>query len=286
MARQLDNDDAEDLDLVTVWQIAWRSRYIIILTTFLGAGIAITLAFLATPHYVATVTLSEVRDTRMGGGASVSASELGGLASLAGVALGGGSDPTRESRALLNSKRLIEEFITRNNLLPVLFKNSDQPQTMWFAVKYFKENILNIREDTRKGLYDIDIEWTDAQVAADWANGLAALLNDMVRTRAQAESARNVDYLNKQIQQTNVLELQRVMYKLIETETKTLMLASGRADYAYSVLDRAVPPELRSSPKRTLMAIGGTAIGFFLGIVGAFMYEVYVRQRRSAATNG
>ncbi|MEO7774944.1 MAG: Wzz/FepE/Etk N-terminal domain-containing protein [Steroidobacteraceae bacterium] len=284
LGKALDEDQSDDLDLATLWHVAWRSRYIIIVATILGAGIAIALAFIATPHYIAEITISEVRDTRMGGSSSVSSSELGGLASLAGVALGGGADPTREARALLNSRRLLEEFITRNNLLPVLFQNSDLPPSMWFGIKYFKDHVINIREDTRKGLYTIEIEWTDAQVAADWANGLAALLNEMIRKKAQAESQRNVDYLNKQIAQTNVLELQRVMYKLIETETKTLMLANGRADYAYSVLDRAVPPELRSSPKRTLMAIGGTAIGFFLGIVGAFLYEVSGKRRRSAAT--
>lgn len=280
----LDQEQHDDMDLVTLWQVAWRSRYIIILGTFLGAGVAIALAFLATPRFIAMTTLSEVRNTAMGGGAALPiSSELGGLASLAGVNLGGGgADPTREARALLNSRRLIEEFIRRRDLLPVLFKESDQPHTMWFAVKYFKENVLIIREDTRRGLYDIEIEWTDPKVAADWANGLAALANELIRTRAQAESKRNIDYLNAQIAQTNIVELQRVMYKLIETETKTLMLANGRADYAYSVVDRAVPPELRSSPKRTLMAIGGTALGFFLGIVAAFVHEVSGRRRRPA----
>jgi uncharacterized protein involved in exopolysaccharide biosynthesis len=110
-----------------------------------------------------------------------------------------------------------------------------------------------------------------------------ALANELVRTRTIDESERNIAYLNDQISRTNIVELQRVMYNLIETETKTLMLAKGRAEYAFTVVDPAVAPEVRTSPKRTLMVILGGALGGLLGCLVALARNIWSRPQRGAA---
>jgi LPS O-antigen subunit length determinant protein (WzzB/FepE family) len=71
-----------------------------------------------------------------------------------------------------------------------------------------------------------------------------------------------------------------VMYKLIESETKTLMLANGRKDYAFAVIDSAVAPEIRTSPRRTLMVLLGTVLGFFVGVMISLARDAWVRRRQ------
>ena len=105
------------------------------------------------------------------------------------------------------------------------------------------------------------VEWTDPVVAENWANGIVSLANELMRAKALVDSQRNIEYLKKQIAATNVVEMQRVMYGLVESETKTLMLANARADYAFTVVDPAVVPEARVRPKRRLMVLTGVAIG-------------------------
>ena len=82
------------------------------------------------------------------------------------------------------------------------------------------------------------------------ANGLVGLANELLRTRALEEAQRNIAYLNAQADRTNEVELRRAIFNLIESETKTLMLANGRTEYAFRVVDPAVPPEdpFRSAP--------------------------------------
>jgi uncharacterized protein involved in exopolysaccharide biosynthesis len=135
-----------------------------------------------------------------------------------------------------------------------------------------------MHEERLKGTTVIAIDWRDPVVAARWANDFVGLANDLLRDRAVQESTRNVEYLNKQLAQTNVVEIQRVMYQLIEIETKNLMLAHGRVEYAFTIVDHAVPPEIRVSPRRTLMVISGLFIG---GIVGSLILWVrnFVRRR-------
>jgi len=198
-----------------------------------------------------------------------------------GVNLGG---PATDGSAVLKSRTLVEEFIKQNQLLPVLYPNSERPPTLWFGVNTFR-SLLSIRDDPRAGLITISVDWNDPVVAANWANGFASLANEVSRGREIRNAERNIAYLNQQLQKTNVVEMQRVLYNLIEAETNTLMLANAREEYAFTVVDRAVPPEGRISPKRKVMVVFGTMFGLFLGVVFAFGHQLVKRvlasQRRT-----
>ena len=126
------------------------------------------------------------------------------------------------------------------------------------------------------------MEWRDPAVAARWANDYVALGNDMMRDRAQQEATRNIEYLQKQLAQTNVVEIQQATYRLIEAETKNLMLAHGRVQYAFTIVDPAVPPEMRSSPRRTLLVITGIFVGGFIGSLVALARNALRRRRKPA----
>jgi uncharacterized protein involved in exopolysaccharide biosynthesis len=245
--------------------------------TVLFAGVAAYIALTATPIYRAETTVTEVQNDGMGCGVSL-ASQLGGLASLAGMKSPVG-DSSRAVKAVLKSRELVEQFIKRNNLLPKL-SSGPTPSSLWFAVRQFRGGVLSIHEDLTEGVTTVAIEWNDPVTAARWANDIVALANEVIRTRALERSKANIAYLDGQIANTNVVELRAVMYKLIESETKTVMLANGRKDYAFAVIDSAVPPEIRTSPKRTLIVLLGATLGLFLGIMIALAHDAWGRRRQ------
>lgn len=271
----------EDIDLGALWRVLWGYKYFIAVVAMLAAVAAAVVGLLATPMYRAEVTIAQVTDERMSGLAAL-AGQFGGLASLAGINL---TDATgmREAKAVLESRRLVEEFIRRNALMPTLYPDQPNPPSMWFAVKRFRESVRAIRENARSGLTIVAIEWTDPAVAARWANDFVALANDVIRTKELDAAKRNIAYLEEQAAATNVIELRAVMFKLIENETKTMMLASGKSEYAFTIVDPAVAPEVRSSPRRTLMVLAGVLLGGFLGVVLAFCLDAWRRHRRDAA---
>jgi uncharacterized protein involved in exopolysaccharide biosynthesis len=271
--------EADDgIDLSAVGRTLWRYQRLVLLSAVICGLIAIATALIAVPVYRAETVISEVRDRGMGGGL---ASQFGGLASLAGVNLGGSAGS--EAEAVLKSRRLIEEFIQRNSRLAELFRGGAGKPTLWRAVKRFKESVLLIREDKVTGLTTVSIDATDPATAAHWANEFVALANEQIRARAVGNAQRNIAYLNEQIAKTNEVELRRVMYNLIENETKTLMLANGRVEYAFTVIDPAVPPEVRIGPRRTLMALLGLVIGAILGSSVALVHNSVTRHRRATA---
>jgi uncharacterized protein involved in exopolysaccharide biosynthesis len=270
-----------EIDVVSrIWAV-WEHKYLVIAISLIFGVIAAILALTATPMYHAQVVVTEVRDTGMGGAGSLMG-QLGGLASIAGLSLGA-NGPDADRAAVLLSRGLVEAFVKRYNLTPLINGPAKDHNSDWFAVERFRKTILDIHEDKLKGTTTVAIEWRDPAAAARWANDFVALANELLRNRAIKESSRNVEYLNKQLAATNVVELQRVLYGLVESETKSLMLANGREQYAFTVVDAAVAPETRVSPRRTLMVISGLFIGGFVGSLFVWIRQTF-RRRPPIAT--
>jgi len=281
--------DADDtIDVIALWRLLWGQKVLIAIVAGVFGVIAVVLALTATPIYRTEAVVTPVADSGLGNAASRLAGQFGGLASLAGIDLDSSGVAGQEAQAVLESRRLVEEFIKRNNLVGELLPPGSEQSTLWHAVQKFRDTVVSIRSDNIDGTTTLSVEWKDPAVAAKWANGLVALANELMRTKALANSKRNIEYLNKQIATTNVVELQRVMYGLIENETKTLMLANARADYAFTVVDPAAVPEARVRPKRKLMVMTGVAIGLILATLFVFGRDTVRRYqaREAAGANG
>ena len=276
-------DASEDLDLAVLSRLLWRRRRLVAIGSLIGALLFGTMAFTAHPWFRAQVVVTPARE-RNQSGAGALATELGGLASLAGVDITpGGLSNVQTSAAVLESHHLAEEFIKRNGLLPELQRASSRNKTLWRATDYFKKGVLTIVKDQRKGVTTVAIDWTDPATAARWANGYVALANELIRSHALEDATRNIAYLNEQAAKTTDVELRKVMYNLIESETRTQMLANGRAEFAFQVVDPAVAPELKAGPHRLLQTLIGLTVGFGFAAVIALIAERAGRHRRGVS---
>jgi uncharacterized protein involved in exopolysaccharide biosynthesis len=269
--------DTDQVDVVAMLRVIWRYKYLIAFVAAACGLAAVALALTATHIYRAEIVVTEADEEAMGGLASL-ANQFGGLASAAGIRLEQAGTGL-EAQAVLHSRRLVEEFIKRNDLMTELRRIAGEPPTLWSAVNEFRGQVLSIENDNDRGTTTIAIEWTDPKLTANWANEFVALANHLIRTRALDESSKNIKYLNDQIAKTNVVEIQRVMYNLIENETKTHMLANAREEYAFTVVDPAVVPERRIWPRRTLMVLTGGVLGVILGVMLALAHNVWDRYR-------
>jgi uncharacterized protein involved in exopolysaccharide biosynthesis len=267
-----------EIDLVAVALLMWAHRYWLLTTTLLGIAVGLYLALTAPPTYRADVVTTEVREQGIGGGAAALANQLSGLVNLSGLGIGADRSE-RNAEAVLESRLLVQEFITRNNLVPQMWPDPKTRPTLWRAVQRFQKGVMSVRQDQRRGLTTLSVEWTDPATAAHWANGLVGLANELVRTHALEEAQRNINYLNAQSEHTTDVDLRRVIFNLIENETKTLMMANGRAEYAFRIIDPAVPPEVRSGPHRTLLVATGFLVGLLLGAMIVLAWDWVRRQR-------
>ncbi|MEA3198554.1 MAG: hypothetical protein QOF32_2606, partial [Gammaproteobacteria bacterium] len=193
----------KEIDVVSLFWIVWDQKYLVLAVALLGGAYAAFLALRATPMYQAQVTVTEVRDSGLGGGGSL-VGQLGGLASVAGLSLGS-SGADAERSAILQSRGLVEAFVKHYNLVPLINGNANLKNPEWYAVERFRRSLLDMHEDKLKGTTTIAIEWSDPVVAARWANDFVGLANELLRSRTIEEATRNIEYLNKQLAQTKVV---------------------------------------------------------------------------------
>lgn len=275
-------NDSDTIDVIALWRLLWGNRFLLAAIACVFGIAAVAYALVATPIYRAEAVVTPVTNGGLNDAASSLAGRFGGLASLAGIDLGKGRTG-QEAQAVLESRRLAEEYIRRNGLVDELIPSGSEQSTVWYAVKKFRETVATVTKDDLDGTTTVAIDWKDPVVAAKWANGLVALANELLRTKAITDANRNIAYLNKQIEATSVVEMQRVLYGLLQNEMQTLMLANARADYAFTVVDPAAVPEARSKPKRKLIVATGVAIGLVLGALFVFGRDTVRRYRAREA---
>lgn len=296
------NAEDDEIDILELWDTLMSGWQWIAGATILAAVSSIAVALLMTPIYRSQVVMVSAEDPgARGGGASALAAQFGGIADLAGVSLGA-TGSKAEAMAVLKSRSLAEGYIKEMNLLPILFEEKwdaanqrwkvDDPTkipTIEAAYKFLSENVLKIDEDKKTGVITLSVEWKDRIMAAQWANDLVRRANDTMRARAVAEAQASIDYLHLELGKTGVVEIQQAIYRLLEANYKTSSIANTREQYAFKVIDPAVPADANRKvrPKRAMIVILTTLIAGFISVLGVFMYHgIRNMKRRRAAKNG
>jgi uncharacterized protein involved in exopolysaccharide biosynthesis len=261
-----------------------RARRWLVLAIFLVVtALAAAAAFLMTPVYRSTATLIAANDSgAASAGLSSMLGDVGSLASLAGVNIG--SDQSKvEAEALLQSRQFTESFIDDNQLLPELFADRwdiqrkswilswrhPQPPTLYDGFQLFDDEIRSITEDKKTGIVTLDIDWTDREEGARWANELVHRLNEAMRQRAIREAEASIDLLTTQLQAASQVELQQSISRGIESYIKQRTLASVRPEYAFRVIDPAKAPDADEfiRPSRSMYLVFGPLIGLMLAVL-------------------
>jgi uncharacterized protein involved in exopolysaccharide biosynthesis len=263
--------------LLGVLRFRWKWLLTLVLVTTLAGLLA---AFIIPRRYEAELVALPRGQDRNGLLNSLTG-QLGGLAAIAGL---GGADSGQRAEAIqmLQSQILARRFIEDNKLLAVLFASDwDEQRQTWGSrkrtinegVDYFDRRIRSVIEDRRTGLVTLRITWRDPVQAAAWANELVSRANDQLRRRAVARAQGSIDYLKREARNADVVEIQQTLYRLMEDQYKTLLLANVSEDYAFSVIDPAIAPDLDHYvfPRKSLFTFGGLFFGIVLALTFVFM---------------
>lgn len=290
--------DSDEIDLRELFKAIWKGKWIIIATTFVFAVASVAYA-LSLPNIYKSDALLAPAENSNGGGLSKMAGQLGGLAALAGVNLGGGeSSQTDLAVQVIKSRQFVDAFINKHDLLVPLMAAKEwdlannklvlneelydastgewlrEPKglrgttpTAQEAFEVFTKEVLSVNQDKDSGLYTVAVKHYSPYIAQQWVHWLVQDINKVMRERTIAETSQNLDYLNAQLQKTAVADMQSTFYKLIEEQTKSLMLAEVQEEFVFKTVDPAVVPELKNGPRRALICVLGTLLGGILGVM-------------------
>jgi len=297
MAQQTLQNNDDEIDLAELCRAIWSGKFLIIAITFLFAVSSIAFALSKPDVYKASVLLSPAASDG-GGGMGALAGQFGGLASLAGISLGGGGmDKTALALEIIKSRAFLENFIANHDLLipliaskkwerisdsliiddnfydavnkkwirEVSFPKTAKP-SLWEAYQKLLE-LISTSQDKTSSLVTIDIEFYSPEIAKQWLIWLVADVNNFMREQDENEAQASIDYLTSQLDKTDVRAMETVFYQLIEEQTKNMMLTKISAEYVLKTIDPAQVPEKKAGPKRALMVVLGTLLGGMLAML-------------------
>lgn len=277
-----------DLSLLGALALLWRRRWTLLVAAVAAAAIGYTASYFFRPIYKAEVLV--VPQTSDGG------SQLGGLAKrfsgvagLAGINLPSQSGNEQARIASLKTYSSIAGFIEAEHLQAQILAETRPPPwvprfdanrgSMWEAVREFRE-YYGVVTDKDTGQVTVTVTWFDPVTAAKWANAIVSFIDQRERERAITTSDRRIAVLNERLDQTQITDLRAAVLDLIQNEMRSLIVAKADAEYAFQVLDRAVPAERPVRPRRLI--IGGVSGALALMILSfVFLVRESVSQARS-----
>tara|TARA_Y100001001_G_scaffold160923_2_gene184426 strand:+ start:3121 stop:4074 length:954 start_codon:yes stop_codon:yes gene_type:complete len=297
----------DEIDLRELFGILWQGKWLIVAVTMLFAAAGVAYALYKPNIYQASVLVAPANneDSKLGG----LGGQLGGLASLAGISLGGGSNQTAIAKEVLQSRAFITDFIHRHDLVKPLaaMKSWDESNSQWVydreiydpeaeewlvdengnslkpsdwdLVKIFREDHISVSEDQDNGMISVSVKNRSPVAAKEWAQWLVKDINEHMRRQDVEEAEASIQYLEQKLNETSIAGMQQVFYQLIENETRTVMLANAQKEYVFKTVDPAVIPEEKSEPKRAMIVIIFTLLGLFLSIFLVVVYGFINLQR-------
>jgi uncharacterized protein involved in exopolysaccharide biosynthesis len=294
---QNDSQYDDEIDLRELFGALWAGSRKIIAITAVFAFVSVIYALSLSDQYKATVLLAPAQSDSSD--LSGALGQLGGLASLAGVDIGGGdSSEAQMAQEIMKSWSFIDVFIAENNISVEVYaaegwsRGSNElqidddiydaetktwlvendntgevgPPSSWVLFQAFSERLV-VSENKKSGLVSVSIEYYSPQIAKQWLDMYVAAINAHMQQRQMEKVTNNINYLQAQIENTSIAEMREVFYTIIAEQTKNKMLSEASPEYAFVAVSPSMVPEEKSQPERAFICIIGTLLGGILSVL-------------------
>jgi uncharacterized protein involved in exopolysaccharide biosynthesis len=285
----------DEIDLKELFNVLWAAKKLILGITSVFAVVSVIYALSLPNQYKASALLAPAQ--QQSGGLSGALGDLGGLAALAGVNIGGGDGGEAQiAQEIIRSWGFLAKFVEENDLAVEVFaadgwsKEKNQLSidndlydieenlwvrnppsgktanpTSWELYEEFLEKV-SISTDKKTGLISLTVEYFSPYIAKQWVEQLVVSINQYMQQRKLQMVNTNIEYLEAQIQKTSIAGMREVFYTIIEEQVKSKMLAEASPEYVFVTVSPAMVPEEKSQPKRALICILGLLLGVMLSV--------------------
>lgn len=289
---------SQEIKLSQIFTILWQYKIAIVSFTFICTLLTVIYA-LSKPDIYTVEGLYTPNSADGGNSLSKLAGQFGGLASMAGISLGGNSgDKTDIALEILKSRAFLQSFIEKYDLVAPLMaaekwnktadklvydeelfnveknkwirevpENKNQIPTAYEAYPFLEKN-LTVEYLQKKGIVKIRLDYYSPKIAANWLTLMVAELNAFWQQKELKHSEKLIDLLTKKAMNSDQSELSSVLYSLVAEQTKFHVLAQIEDEALLQNIAGIVIPDEKSAPSRALLCI--VAI-FFSGLLACIV---------------
>ena len=225
--------------------------------------------------------------------------QLGGIASIAGINIGKGSNQkTQITIETLQSRHFITNLLKSNGFIPSLHASKRYNQlnqeieidttlydtnhdtwlddslapSDWVIYSSFLDSNFNMEIDSDTGIIRLNFRTISPKLSYKLADTFVSSINEAARERDMDLARENIKFIEESLNKTKLNEIREVLNALLEEQLKALMLASSQKEYALITIDPPYVPDEIFSPRRIIIAAAGPLIGTLIG----FMYILVV----------
>ncbi len=293
MIDKIDMEKKDTTDPLIVFSILYKKKLSIIFFSLVVSFFAILYSF-----FMKDIYLSEALIMSSNSSSSSPFERYAPLASLGGIELPSSSSQTRleEAIATLKSKEFIINFVNDYDLDKLLFaskswdkkKNKiildegiyDVSSSNWISnfsgingrpsdlelYEAFQTN-FQVYEDLETKFYTLSFRSLSPKTSKEVLENIIFKVNENLKNKDIKSAKNSITYLKSQLNKTTSTDLKNIFYRMIADQTKTIMIAQGKEDYIFKVIDPPYLPENRSSPKRRLILFTTFLISFAMSII-------------------
>ena len=294
------------MNFKVMFDLIWLKRVQVVLITLMFSLFFIFYSLSIENTYISGSVLKVNSENRS------SLSEYAGLASMAGIELGGGrgeKNSIEDIEAVLTSKGFVKHLIQFEDVMLNIMaaKSFDvmNQQLIYDEKKYntelkewvrdidfpfkpkpsalevhedYLDKIVSIRLEEKAQFVYLSVEHVSPIFAKEFLELIIEELNMIMRQRDLEESSNALKYLKDQISETPQIEIRNTINEMVRTQLQTQMTAKINKDYVLTALDPPYLPLEKSNPKRSLIVIIGTILGFFSSLAWVTFYNFLYRK--------
>ena len=300
------NENEDHMNFKVMFDLIWLKRVQVVLITLMFSLFFIFYSLSIENTYISGSVLKVNSENRS------SLSEYAGLASMAGIELGGGrgeKNSIEDIEAVLTSKGFVKHLIQFEDVMLNIMaaKSFDvmNQQLIYDEKKYntelkewvrdidfpfkpkpsalevhedYLDKIVSIRLEEKAQFVYLSVEHVSPIFAKEFLELIIEELNMIMRQRDLEESSNALKYLKDQISETPQIEIRNTINEMVRTQLQTQMTAKINKDYVLTALDPPYLPLEKSNPKRSLIVIIGTILGFFSSLAWVTFYNFLYRK--------
>lgn len=321
-AVEVSNKKEEEINLVDLFAVLWQRKWLIIITTFSAAFLAVVISVLSLvlppdksflPNVYTPRAQMLITEDSSGGAASMLGS-LGGLASMAGMSLGGGATNSALAGYLVNSNTIQDAVINKFNFIEEWEIEKHPIAESRKALK----KILKSTYDEETGVFTVSFEDKDPVLAQSVVNYVVDLLEqrfselgvdknklqkqnleeNIANTYAQIldlqKQIRDIELSVSNIHSPNSapsimtdttmvkmeLTVQEEIYKNLKSQYELLKVTMSSEQPVFQILEYAEVPDKKSGPSRAKLCIIITFAGAFLSVFLAFLLNAIANMKK------
>ena len=284
LEENINSNHNDEVDIIKAIGILWRARRLIILVTSFFALCSVIFALSLPKFYKSEAILTATGQSNM----ASSLVGLGGLASMAGIALpSGGEDKATLAIQSIHSRAFLKHLMTFENILPSIMaikKYDHESRKILFDPKIYDEKNMSwilskptyletfdayleqvaISQDPKTRLIFISVEHMSPIFAKKLLDLIIREANELLRNKDLREASDAIAFLTSEIPKSSLITMKDAISQLVQSKLEMQMMAKISTEYVLKVIEPPFVPEKKSKPSRSIICILGTLLGGML----------------------